>query len=254
MSSKDAFLREVSFLRVLRSEYVVELIDYYEDVHGKAHCVVLEYGDRSLAAFVKRGLLQRNERKYIIDRLGHIVYHLHSHNIVHCDLKPHNFVLVGLKWKVIDFENACRAGEPVSMRVSPSYCAPELARAVLSKQTECMHAACSLDMWAFGLVIFELFARQPFFADKPDTMQQLASYAEIEVPKDVVEDVQARHMLKKILVKHHFDRANIQCILKHAYLCGGMDTMQRESSFGYLQQTQQQLQSLLANISSQVRS
>jgi len=85
-------------------------------------------------------------------------------------------------------------------------------------------------------------------------MQQLASYAEIEVPKDVVEDVQARHMLKKILVKHHFDRANIQCILKHAYLCGGMDTMQRESSFGYLQQTQQQLQSLLANISSQVRS
>ena len=52
-------------------------------------------------------------------------------------------------------------------------------------------ATCALDMWAFGLIVFELFSRQPFFADKPDTMQQLASYAELEVPKDVVDDVRA---------------------------------------------------------------
>ena len=154
---------------------------------------------------------------------------------------------------MIDLENARRAGEPVSMRVSPSYCSPELARAVLSKQTDRMRAACALDMWAFGLIVFELFARQPFFSDKPDTMQQLASYAELEVPKDVVDDIQARHMLKKVLVKNHLDRASVQAILKHAYLCGGMDTIQRESSFGYLQQTQTQLQSLLAEVSAQIR-
>ena len=105
-----------------------------------------------------------------------------AQNVVHCDLKPHNFVLFGLKWKAIDFENARRASEPVSMRVSPAYCSPELARAVLSKQTERMRATCAIDMWSFGLIIFELFARQAFFADKPDTMQQLASYAELEVP------------------------------------------------------------------------
>ena len=39
MTSKEAFLREVSFLKTLRSEYVVDLIDYYEDPNGKAHCV-----------------------------------------------------------------------------------------------------------------------------------------------------------------------------------------------------------------------
>jgi len=139
------------------------------------------------------------------------------------------------------------------MRVSPSYCSPELARAVLSKHTDRMKAAVALDMWAFGLIIFELFARQPFFADKPDTMQQLANYAELEVPKDVVDDIQARHMLKKILVKNHLDRANVQAVLKHAYLCGGMDTIQRESSFGYLQQTQTQLHSMLTEISTQMR-
>jgi len=253
MTSKEAFLREVSFLKSLRSEFVVELIDYYEDAHAKAHCVVLEYGERSLADYLKRGPLQRNERKFIVDRLAHIVQHLHQQNVVHCDLKPHNFVLFGLKWKVIDLENARRAGEPVSMRVSPSYCSPELARAVLSKQTDRMRASCALDMWSFGLIVFELFCRQAFFADKPDTMQQLASYAELEVPKDVVDDIQARHMLKKVLCKNHLDRANVQAILKHAYLCGGMDTIQRESSFGYLQQTQQQLQSLLTEISVQIR-
>ena len=78
------------------------------------------------------------------------------------------------------------------MRVSPSYCSPELARAVLSKQADRMRASCALDMWAFGLIVFELFARQPFFSDKPDTMQQLASYAELEVPKDIVDDIQVQ--------------------------------------------------------------
>ena len=63
---------------------------------------VLEYGERSLADFLKRGQLQRNERKFIVDRLANVVQHLHAQNVVHCDLKPHNFVLFGLKWKVID--------------------------------------------------------------------------------------------------------------------------------------------------------
>lgn len=181
MPSKASFVREVSFLKSLRSEYVVELIDYYEDPSDKQHCIVLEYGEQSLASFLKKGVLQRNERKFIVDRLGQIVQHMHAQNVVHCDLKPHNFVLFGLKWKVIDLENARRAGEPISMKVSPSYCSPELSRAVLSKQADRMRATCALDMWSVGLIIFELFARQPYFSDKPDTMQQLASYAELEV-------------------------------------------------------------------------
>ena len=221
---------------------------------------------------------------------------------MHCDIKPHNFVLFGLRWKVIDLESARQAGEPVSMKVhapapelqplkpttapfspplppppaasaprpatalqpascspspsaqvSPSYCSPELSRAVLGKQADRMRAACTLDMWSFGLVFFELFARQPYFADKPDTMQQLASYAELEVPKDIVDDIQARHVLKKLLVKNHVERANIQAVLKHAYLCGGMDTIQKASSFGYLQQTQAQLQTMLTDLSSHVK-
>jgi len=102
IGAKESFVREVAFLKALRSEYVVEMIDYYEDAHGKQHCIVLEYGEQSLADYLKKGPLQRNERKFVLDRLAHIVQHLHSQNIVHCDLKPSNFVLFGLKWKVVD--------------------------------------------------------------------------------------------------------------------------------------------------------
>merc|ERR1711988_1581193 len=140
----EAFVREVAFLKSLRSEFVVEMVDFYEDAHDRQHCIVLEYGEQSLSDYLKKGSLQRNERKFVIDRLAHIVHHLHSQNVAHCDLKPQNFVIFGLKWKVIDLENARRAGEPVSMKVSPSYCSPELARGVLSKQADRLRAACSL--------------------------------------------------------------------------------------------------------------
>ena len=65
--------------------------------------------------------------------------------------------------------------------------------------------------------------------------------------------IQARHLLKKILVKNHVDRANISAVLKHAYLCGGMDTIQLGSSFSYLQTTQKQLQTMLKDISGQMQ-
>ena len=55
MPNKEAFVREVSFLKQLRSEYVVEIVDYYEDPNHKAHCVVLEYGERSLADMCSGG-------------------------------------------------------------------------------------------------------------------------------------------------------------------------------------------------------
>jgi len=135
------------------------------------------------------------------------------------------------------------------MKVSPSYCSPEMARGVLAKQADRMRASCAIDLWGLGLIVFELFSRQPYFSDKPDTMQLLANYSELEVPKDVVDDIQARHLLKKVLVKSHVERACIQSVLKHAYLCGGMDTVQRASSFSYLQQTQEQLQSMLNEVS-----
>ena len=76
----------------------------------------------------------------------------------------------------------------------------------------------------------------------------LFSICDAQVPKDVVDDIQARHLLKKVLVKNHVDRASIQAVLKHAYLCGGMDTIQRESSFSYLQQTQTSLQTQLVQV------
>ena len=63
-----------------------------------------------------------------------------------------------------------------------------------------MRATCALDMWSFGLIVFELFARQPYFSDKPDTMQQLASYAELEVAQAHTPLMEPAHAYKMRLV------------------------------------------------------
>ena len=104
-------MREVAFLKALRSEFVVELVDYYEDPTGStASCS--STASRGPADYLKKGALQRNERKFIADRLANVALHLHSHNVVHCDLKPHNLVLFGLKWKLIDLESARARASP----------------------------------------------------------------------------------------------------------------------------------------------
>lgn len=127
--------------------------------------------------------------KFIVDRLAHIIEHMHSHNVVHTDLKPHNFVLFGLKWKIIDFECARRVGEPVGDLVSTAYMSPEMARALLMKQPDRIRALTSMDMWSFGLMFYELFSTTPYFAEKANTLQQLASYAELEISSEIVTDI-----------------------------------------------------------------
>src|SRR4051794_22669342 len=74
---------------------------------------------------------------------------LQRHRIVHCDLKPANFVLFGdspenAKWKLIDFDSACMEGEPVE-RGTLDYSAPEMLNRA--------PAAFSMDLFSLGRLI-----------------------------------------------------------------------------------------------------
>ena len=109
------FVKELKFLRQLRSEYVVPLhpnpspypypnpnphpspnpnpryvvplIDHFED---EQPCLVLKAGELSLAEHLKQGQLKSTERKHVLERLVSILEYLHSKQLVCVDLKPQN--------------------------------------------------------------------------------------------------------------------------------------------------------------------
>ena len=81
------FVKELKFLRQLRSEYVVPLIDHFED---EQPCLVLKAGEISLAEHLKQGQLKSTERKHVLERLVSVLEYLHSKQLVCVDLKPQN--------------------------------------------------------------------------------------------------------------------------------------------------------------------
>jgi serine/threonine protein kinase len=73
------------------------------------------------------------ERRLVLERLCLAVDFVHSKSLVIVDLKPQNVVIFGslLSLKLIDLECLRKTGENLPFKLTPYYCAPELAAAAL---------------------------------------------------------------------------------------------------------------------------
>jgi len=113
-----------------------------------------------------------------------------------------------------------------------------------------LRASVAMDLWSLGLIAFELFTNEPFFAGCSEdvALQVLASSAPLELPMARIADTQAQHLLAKILLKRPKDRASIEVILRHAYLVGGLDTQQVGGSFAMLHESQNAFKSELGKL------
>jgi len=103
-----------------------------------------------------------------------------------------------------------------------------------------LRASAAMDVWSLGLIAYELFANEPFFAGCSDdvALQVLASPAPLELPLARIVDSQAQHLLVKMLAKRPKERASLDAILRHAYLVGGLDTQEIGGSFAMLHSAQ----------------
>ena len=100
------FTRELKLLRFLKSDFVVSLLDAYQD-NDSPPALILEAGTTNLAQFLAQGTLADVDRKHIFERICLAILFVHGKGIVVVDLKPHNIVLFGslLDIKLIDFES-----------------------------------------------------------------------------------------------------------------------------------------------------
>jgi serine/threonine protein kinase len=112
--------------------------------------IFLEHADGGdLTAFLAKTPLDEKKASSLAYQIGKGLGHIHSLGIIHCDIKLENILMVGGVPKIGDFGIAIKAPTSISRGTCESFC-PEIV--------ECKPYTNSADVWAFGVLIFEMVA------------------------------------------------------------------------------------------------
>jgi serine/threonine-protein kinase TTK/MPS1 len=118
----------------------------------KQLCMVMELGSTDLNAFFKKeiqkyGCVKEPTRTYYWMKMLEAVHAIHMHGIVHSDIKPSNFLVVGCEVKLIDFNISNNLSDKTSITTvcdcgTLNYMAPES----LMKNNESKTKVCHLSL------------------------------------------------------------------------------------------------------------
>ncbi|KAF9964259.1 Negative regulator of mitotic exit [Mortierella alpina] len=183
----------------------------------------------------------------------------HSKKIVFCDLKPTNIMRnrddPRQQWKLIDLEASRVAAEECTSVGTVRYCPPEVAKGTGSSKesafTANVTAQSSMDLWAFGCLLYELYATRPlipmsesdtvvlhFLANpSPDTPAlsnglRWKNAVDLEIPyfEEAVQDKHARTLIRILLHPDPRLRATMTQVLDSDFLNTG--TQGRSATIG----------------------
>jgi serine/threonine protein kinase/ankyrin repeat protein len=183
-----------------------------------------------------------------INQIAEALADLHAAGLVHGDVEPQNIVRVDSHYKLIDMGAAVHVGQPVGLKLSTAYTAPEIALSLpddhafppttLSSPSISISAGYfvsdvvaspSLDAWSLGVTLYHMMARQSLF--HADDFDNLALSTDLNVlrqwsDKEKIERLsrinnrEARHLLSLLLYRDPLKRPSMQKVLSHAFLTG----------------------------------
>jgi serine/threonine protein kinase len=139
------------FERLYGNEHIVRCIDLRDDSQVGL-CIVMEDVDGMTLAEILTTLPSASERKRILNEMLDAVAFIHSHQVVHNDLKPGNILVTrnGHNVKLIDFGYAdCDFSTDKATGGTKSYASPELL--------EGGNIDCKSDIYSIGFIIKALF-------------------------------------------------------------------------------------------------
>ncbi|RYE96899.1 MAG: hypothetical protein EOO41_04105, partial [Methanobacteriota archaeon] len=163
----------------------------------------------------RRRLTEPEARYYALQLLDAMRY-LHSHNIIHRDLKLGNlFLSQGMEVRVGDFGLAAQlASKDERKRTicgTPNYIAPEILDGTHGHSFE-------VDTWALGVIIYTMLIGKPPF----ETSDVKATYKRIRensytFPESVPVSPSARDLVMRILQPNPAARLTLTQILEHDF-------------------------------------
>jgi eukaryotic-like serine/threonine-protein kinase len=183
----ERFLREARAANLVRHPNVVDVVDVGRDVDGSPFIVQELLRGEDLSRYVERrgGQLTLDEIEAYLLPVIDAVAEAHAKGVVHRDIKPENVFLADQGRtrvpKLLDFGISkvrlpnIKATEVGVMMGTPAYMPPEQVQGSRDADPRS-------DVWAFGIMLFELIAgRLPF--DAEDAPALFVAIATHDVPR-----------------------------------------------------------------------
>ncbi|KAM3717325.1 Dual specificity protein kinase TTK [Dirofilaria immitis] len=227
-SCRSAYLNEIKLLLSLKDTgCVVEMSDY--ELHGDFLYVVMEKGDTDLATFLKTRRNQIDDifiRFYWSEMLK-CVHTIHEKGIVHSDLKPANFLLVGGNLKLIDFGIASAIPTNKTSVIKDtqmgtlSYMPPEaIASSNVSAHNgkEIYKVRKKCDVWALGCILYNMVYGHTPYQMWTNPVQKMHAILNKPIVFEKIEDADLMDVLKRCLTRDPDQRSTVEELQKHPYL------------------------------------
>ncbi|XP_051949936.1 serine/threonine-protein kinase 36 isoform X2 [Xyrauchen texanus] len=226
-SEKDlrSLKREIDIMRGLKHPNIVLLLDSFET--EKEVVVVTEYAEGELFQILEDdGNLPESQVREIACQLVSALYYLHSHRILHRDMKPQNILLgKGGVVKLCDFGFARAMSVSTlvltSIKGTPLYMSPELV-----EEKPYDHSA---DLWSLGCILYELHTgAPPFYTNSIFHLVQLIVRDPVKWPENMGQDCTS--FLKGLLMKDPKKRLSWPDLLHHPFVADGVLMVSDEGS------------------------
>uniref|UniRef100_A0A8C1FKB0 non-specific serine/threonine protein kinase n=1 Tax=Cyprinus carpio carpio TaxID=630221 RepID=A0A8C1FKB0_CYPCA len=208
-------IKEVKFLQRLKHPNSIE----YKGCYLREHTawLVMEYclGSASDLLEVHKKPLQEMEIAAITHGALQGLAYLHSHNMIHRDIKAGNILLTEPgQVKLADFGSASIASPANSFVGTPYWMAPEVILAMDEGQYDG-----KVDIWSLGITCIELAERKPPLFNM-NAMSALYHIAQNESPTLQSSEWTDyfRNFVDSCLQKLPHDRSNSEELLKHAFV------------------------------------
>ncbi|NXW59087.1 STK36 kinase, partial [Eurystomus gularis] len=221
--------QEIEIMRGLHHPNIIQMLDSFET--DKEVVVVTDYAEGELFQILEDdGCLPEDQVQTIAAQLVSALYYLHSHRILHRDMKPQN-ILLGkdgvVKLCDFGFARAMSIHTMVltSVKGTPLYMSPELV-----EERPYDHTA---DLWSVGCILYELFVGTPPFYTS--SIFQLVSL----IVKDPVKWPAAispgfKSFLQGLLMKDPRQRLSWPELLSHPFIAGRVTVIDDTEEHGIL--------------------